>query len=201
VAFMRASSGTRATRRCALLVATAIVVLSASGAYYATLQRTLRANDDTVWLYYTGVELFHPTEARAFHERVTAHMESGGGDVDTIRRWSIRHDYGRNYLVTSFVLYTTAHGLIPLVLRGEVPYASFLALALTVGFALAFALSLAAIPIALVASKDWVSATAVAGAMATLAMLSLLPVEPPARGLWWPSRVCSLSSSMGRRSS
>jgi hypothetical protein len=183
---MRASSGARATRRCVLVFATAIVLLTASGAYYATLQRTLRANDDTVWLYYTGVALFHPAEVRAFHERVTAHMESGGGDADTIRRWSLRHGYGRNYLVTSFVLYTTAHGLVPLVVRGEVPYASFLARALTVGFALTFALSLAAIAIALVACHDWVFASTVAAAMATLAFLSLLPIEPPRAGALVP---------------
>ena len=137
--------------RSALSSGVVLAMLLTAGVHLAlgrVHNHVLGADDDRLWLFFTGASLGRPAEADAWQDRVAASMRADGVAESDAMRIDLRRDYARNYVAASVVYRGAAEAVQRLDPAIQRDYPRYVAVALPAGFIAAYALTSALVLLA-----------------------------------------------------
>ena len=160
------------------LVVTLAVVVFLTG-FARTFNYAFRGNDDTVWLYLTGLELVHAGAAAPLHDAVRTYLPTQPEGQQALRRWNLRVSYTANYLLPSALIYTASRVLKRIVDMFQGNYALFVTLSLALGVVLSAVIAVSVLRWAILTCDNSAASFGTLLGLAVLAGLIVLPEEPP----------------------
>jgi len=155
-----------------------LTVLVFLTAYARTFNCAFRGNDDTVWLYLTGVELFRGGGA-PLHEAVREYLPAQPDGQRALQRWDLKMNYAGNYLLPSVLIYAASRAIKPITDGFESNYALFVTLSLALGVILSAVVALSVLRWAILSCDSWAASFGTLLGLAVIAALSVLPEEAP----------------------
>jgi hypothetical protein len=159
------------------LVVTVAVLIVVIG-FARTFNYAFRGNDDTIWLYLTGLELVHPEAAASRHEAIRSYLPSQPNGAEALRRWDLRMNYRANYVLPSALIYTASRIIKPVVDMFEANYALFVTLALALGVVLSAIVAVSVLRWAILSCDSAAASFGTVLGLAAIAALVVLPEDP-----------------------
>jgi hypothetical protein len=160
------------------LVVTLTVLVFLTG-YARSFNYAFRGNDDTVWLYLTGVELFHPSAAAPLHEAVRDFLPMQPDGERALQRWNLRANYAANYLLPSALIYGASRAIKPIIDGFEGNFALFVTLSLALGVILSAVVAVSVLRWAILSCDSSAASFGTLLGLAAVAALSVLPEDTP----------------------
>lgn len=134
------------------LVLAALVTVSTYVRVYG-----LKADDDRIWLYYTGSELGRANEGRSLMSDLLQRVTNPDMSEQQTLRTRVRSEYTRNYLLPS-VVYRTAGEVVKCCIPVPVDvmdnYPGFLAHAMVIGFSATFTIAVVTLLVCIGVLRD-----------------------------------------------
>lgn len=157
------------------LIVTLIVLVFLAG-FARMFTISFRGNDDTVWLYLSGIELGYAGATAPLHDAVRAYLPGQPNGERALKRWNLRAAYSQNYLAPSAFIYAASRTIKGFVrgLRGD--YALFVALSIAIGVIMSTIVAVSVLRWAILSCEDSATSYGALLGLAVIAGLSMLPV-------------------------
>ncbi|MGH9905900.1 MAG: hypothetical protein ACRD8U_10015, partial [Pyrinomonadaceae bacterium] len=90
-------------------LALSLAAFIAVGAHHRALAEDLRASDDNIWMYYAGLNIFHPDIGNYLNEELVSTLSKVGASDFIIRRARLRTGYAHNMLLPAAGIYVAGY--------------------------------------------------------------------------------------------